>query len=160
MRSLGADQIAFDLIVASGPNSALPHHRSGERRLKKGDAVVLDFGCTYRLYRSDMTRTVFLGRAGGEFLKIYRIVERAQKAGLSRVCAGVAAGDVDRASRSVIEGAGYGPQFIHSTGHGVGLDIHEPPRVGPKSAQKLRPGMVITVEPGVYISTKFQKKLS
>ena len=155
LKKSGADGTAFDLIVASGPHSALPHHRFSDRELRSGEPVVLDFGCTYRLYRSDMTRTVFLGRPGKEYLRVYRIVEQAQKAGIRCVRPGISAKRVDEAARSVIRDAGYGPQFIHNTGHGVGLEIHEPPLLGPKSKRRLRAGMVITVEPGIYLPGKF-----
>ncbi|MBI4052133.1 MAG: aminopeptidase P family protein [Elusimicrobia bacterium] len=155
MQKMGAEGVAFELIVASGPNSALPHHRSSEKIIKKNEPVVIDFGCTYKLYRSDMTRTLFTGKPNGVFQKIYQIVERSQKEGIRRVRPGVAAGEIDRICRELIAREGYGDKFIHSTGHGVGLDIHEPPRVGPKSEEKLGSGMVITVEPGIYLLGKF-----
>lgn len=154
MRRRGAEGVAFELIVGSGSNSALPHHRSSEKLILKNEAVVLDFGCTYGLYRSDMTRTLFTGRPTEMFKKIHSIVENSQKEGIRRVRPGILAGEIDRASREVIEKAGYGPYFIHSTGHGVGLDIHESPRVGPGSKEKLETGMIITVEPGIYLKGK------
>ncbi|MBI4056869.1 MAG: aminopeptidase P family protein [Elusimicrobia bacterium] len=156
MQKMGAEGVAFELIVASGPNSALPHHRSSEKVIKKNEAVVIDFGCTYKLYRSDMTRTVFTGKKPDPlFQKIYGIVERSQKEGIRRVSAGKTGGEIDQVCRDIIVQEGYGDKFIHSTGHGVGVDIHEAPRVGPKSEEKLSPGMVITVEPGIYLLGKF-----
>lgn len=155
MRRQGAESVAFELIVGSGPNSALPHHRSSEKVIRKNEAVVLDFGCTYELYRSDMTRTLFTGRPTEMFKKIHSIVEDSQKEGIRRVRPGIPSGEIDRASREIIEKAGYGPYFIHSTGHGVGLDIHEYPRVGPGSKEELKAGMIVTVEPGIYLKGKF-----
>ncbi|MBI4248786.1 MAG: aminopeptidase P family protein [Elusimicrobia bacterium] len=155
MTQLGGEGVAFETIVASGPNGALPHHRSSEKIIGKDQAIVIDFGCVYKLYRSDMTRTVFTGKPNGAYAKVYGLVEKSQRAGMLKVRPGVAAGDVDEASRRVIARAGYGKYFIHSTGHGVGIDIHEPPRVAPKSREKLRPGMVVTVEPGIYLPGRF-----
>lgn len=155
MRRMGAESVAFDLIVAAGPNGALPHHRTSAKLIRRDEAVVVDFGCTYKLYRSDMTRTVFTGIPRGEFKRVYEIVERSQREGIRALGPGVAAGRIDKVCRDVIAEEGYGDRFIHSTGHGVGLDIHENPRIGPGSKETLRAGMVVTVEPGIYLLNRF-----
>jgi len=152
MRTLGAEDRAFETIVASGENSAKPHARPGSRLLRPGDPVVVDFGATYDGYRSDMTRTFCLGGAPvGELAAVFEVVAAAQAAGVASVAPGVAAGDVDRVCRDLIAGAGWAEQFEHGTGHGVGLDIHEQPSVGAGSTAILQPGTVVTVEPGVYL---------
>ncbi|MBI4055095.1 MAG: aminopeptidase P family protein [Elusimicrobia bacterium] len=159
-RKEGGEGVAFETIVASGPNSALPHHRSCERLLKSQEPVVMDFGSLFQFYRSDMTRTLFLGKSPPPlYRRVYRIVERAQREGIRRLRAGVSAGEVDRGSRDTIQRQGYGSYFIHSTGHGVGLEIHEPPRLGPGSKERLRAGMVVTVEPGIYLPGRFGVRL-
>lgn len=152
MRRAGADGPAFDTIVASGPRSALPHGRAGERRLAPGDFVTFDFGARVDGYCSDCTRTVVLGRADEEQRRVYGLVRHAQEAALAAVRAGVRGREVDAAARGVIEAAGMGERFGHGTGHGVGLEVHEAPRLGRASEDVLAPGMVVTVEPGVYIS--------
>ena len=155
MRGMGASGPSFDLIIAFGPNSALPHHTSSERRLKKNEAVLIDFGCVYNGYCSDITRTFFYGKPDPEFKKVYALVDAAQKAGLKTVRAGAKAAAVDKACRAVIADAGYGQYFIHGTGHGIGLEIHEAPWVNSKSKETLKAGMTATVEPGVYLYGKF-----
>ena len=153
MRRLGAEDRAFETIVASGPNSAKPHARPGDRRLAPGDPVVVDFGAVFDGYRSDMTRTFFVGgEPRGVMTQVLDVVRRAQEDGLDAVRAGVAAADVDRACRETIAAAGWADAFEHGTGHGVGLDIHEAPAVGPGSAAILAAGVVVTVEPGVYLA--------
>lgn len=151
MRSLGATRPSFETIVASGPNAAKPHARPSSRRLTDGDLVILDFGCVVDGYCSDMTRTVAIGDIDERSQRLLDVVTAANAAGVATVRAGVAASAVDTAARSVIVDAGWGEEFAHGTGHGVGLDIHEAPRVGSSSAEVLEIGDVVTVEPGVYL---------
>lgn len=151
MRRLGADDVSFETIVASGPNGAKPHHRPGARRIAEGDLVVIDFGALVDGYHSDMTRTVAVGELSPTQVRMYEVVLEAQAAGVGAVADGVPARDVDRACRAVIDAAGWGDAFLHSTGHGVGLDIHEDPRVGEASTAMLASRSVVTVEPGVYL---------
>ena len=151
MRRLGADDVSFETIVASGPNGALPHHRPGPRTVRDGDLVVIDFGALVDGYHSDMTRTVAVGELTQTQQRMYDVVLEAQAAGVSAVRAGVAAKDVDAACRRVIADAGWVDAFLHGTGHGVGLDIHEDPRVGQSSTATLVDRCVVTVEPGVYL---------
>jgi len=153
MRRLGADDRAFETIVAAGPNSAKPHARPTARPLEAGDPVVIDFGATFDGYRSDMTRTFCVGgRPSAEIARIFDVVAGAQAAGVASVRAGVSTGAVDEVCRSHIAAAGLGGAFVHSTGHGVGLDIHEEPSVSPGATAILSPGIVVTVEPGVYLA--------
>lgn len=152
MRRLGSEEPAFPTIVASGPNAALPHHRPSERAITAGDLVLIDFGGTVDGYRSDLSRTFMVGDVSGEGRAMYELVLEAQAAAVASVRAGVAAEAVDRAARAVIEAAGRGEQFMHSTGHGVGLFIHESPVLRQSSADVLAAGYVVTVEPGVYVS--------
>ena len=152
MRVLGAEDRAFETIVASGPNSAKPHARPGERVLAPGDPVVVDFGATYDGYRSDMTRTFCLGgEPTGELATVFSVVAASQSAGVASVAPGVVAGHVDTVCREVIAASGWAERFEHGTGHGVGLDIHEGPAVGAGSTAILEAGTVVTVEPGVYL---------
>lgn len=151
MRRLGASAPSFETIVASGPNGAKPHHRPGPRRIREGDLVVLDFGATVDGYRSDMTRTVMVGEPSTTQAQMLRVVLESQAAGVAAVGPGVPCRDVDAATRGVIDAAGWGEAFVHGTGHGVGLDIHEAPRVGSTSGATLAAGHVVTVEPGVYL---------
>ena len=151
MRRLGASGPSFETIVASGPNAAMPHHRPGPRRIREGDLVVLDFGATVDGYRSDMTRTVMVGEPTPTQARMLEVVLESQAAGVAAVGPGVACRDVDAATRAVIDAAGWGDAFVHGTGHGVGLDIHEAPRVGSTSGATLAAGHVVTVEPGVYL---------
>jgi Xaa-Pro aminopeptidase len=150
LRKRGAQAISFDPIVGSGPLSAHIHHTPSDRTLEKGDLVLMDFGCKYDGYCSDLTRTVVLGSATDEQRDLYELVLRAQLAGIDAVAAGVAGVDADKAARDVIEAAGRGESFGHGLGHGVGLDIHEDPRLGRFSKDVLRAGDVVTVEPGSY----------
>ncbi|MFN0088848.1 MAG: M24 family metallopeptidase [Acidimicrobiales bacterium] len=152
MRRRGASDRSFDTIVASGPHAALPHHRPGPRRIVEGDLVVIDFGALVDGYHSDMTRTVSVGPPGEVQARLLEVVAAAQAAGAKAVAPGVTAAAVDGAARSVIEAAGWGEQFAHGTGHGVGLEIHEAPAVGATSAATLALGQVVTVEPGVYLA--------
>jgi len=151
MRSLGATRPSFETIVASGPNAAKPHARPGDRRLREGDLVILDFGCVVDGYCSDMTRTIVLGEVDAISTRLVEVVTAANLAGVAAVRAGVAASVVDAAARGVIAEAGWADAFAHGTGHGVGLDIHEAPRVGASSPDVLEIGDVVTVEPGVYL---------
>ncbi|MCY3850236.1 MAG: Xaa-Pro peptidase family protein [Acidimicrobiaceae bacterium] len=152
MRAAGADGPAYDTIVASGPNAALPHARAGSRRLANGDLVVVDAGALVEGYRSDMTRTFVVGSPDDRAVEIHDIVTRAQAEGVAAVRAGVEAGEIDRACREFIAREGYGDAFVHGTGHGVGLDIHEFPAVRRGNTAILSPGQAITVEPGIYLS--------
>lgn len=151
MRRGGADGPSFDTIVASGPNGARPHARPSHRRIEKGDLVVIDFGALVDGYHSDMTRTVSVGEPSEEARRMYEVVSLAQAAGVDVVRAGVEAKAVDDACRRVISDAGWADAFVHGTGHGVGLDIHEAPAVSSTSADSLAAGHVVTVEPGVYL---------
>jgi Xaa-Pro aminopeptidase len=152
MRERGAEDSAFETIVASGENSAKPHARPGDRTIGPGDPVVVDFGAVFEGYRSDMTRTFCIGgRPTGELAMLFDLVADSQRAGVRSVGAGVVAGSVDEACRQVIAASGWGDRFEHGTGHGVGLDIHEAPSVGPGSTAILDAGTVVTVEPGVYL---------
>lgn len=152
MRRLGADGPSFDTIVASGPNAARPHARPTDRRLAEGDLVVLDFGALVDGYHSDMTRTLVLGDPTPIQARMLTVVTEAQAAGVSAVRDGIPARHVDEVCRSVIAEAGWADAFVHGTGHGVGLDIHERPRVAATSDATLATGHVVTVEPGVYLA--------
>jgi Xaa-Pro aminopeptidase len=152
MRRLGADGVSFESIVASGPNGARPHHQAGLRRVEEGDLVVLDFGALLEGYHSDMTRTLAVGELSETQARMWDVVHEAQAKGVAAVQAGVSAREVDEACRAVIREAGWADAFSHGTGHGVGLDIHEGPRVGTTSDATLAAGHVITVEPGVYLA--------
>ena len=151
MRRLGAADVSFETIVASGPNGARPHARPGPRRIVAGDLVVMDFGALVDGYHSDMTRTLVVGEPTATQQRMLDVVLAAQAAGVAAVRAGATAADVDAACRAVIDDAGWGAAFLHSTGHGVGLDIHEAPRVAATSDATLAAGQVVTVEPGVYL---------
>lgn len=151
MRRRGAERAAFAFIVASGPRAALPHGRASGRRLERGDAVTFDIGAVVGGYASDMTRTFLLDPVDATMAQVWEIVARAQREAVAAVRPGVTGRDVDRVARDIIAAAGYGPRFLHGTGHGVGLEIHEGPQVAVKGETVLRPGMVVTVEPGIYI---------
>ena len=150
IRSAGASGPAYDTIVASGPNAALPHAAPTDRPLESGDLVIIDVGALVDGYRSDMTRTFVLGDPSDRAAAMLDAVERSQAAGAAVVAPGVEAGEIDNACRSVIDDAGMGDAFVHGTGHGVGLDIHELPHLASGSVATLEPGNVVTVEPGVY----------
>jgi Xaa-Pro aminopeptidase len=150
MRRRGADDVSFESIVASGPNGAKPHARPTGRRIGEGDLVVLDFGALVDGYHSDMTRTVLVGDASPTQARMLEVVAASQSAGVAAVAPGVPCADVDRTCREVIAEAGWADAFVHGTGHGVGLDIHEEPRVSFTATGTLAPGHVVTVEPGVY----------
>ena len=146
-------------IVAGGPNSASPHHMSSARPLAEGEAVLLDLGAYHEGYGSDITRTFWLGAPPAEFQRVYEVVNAARAAGIAAVRAGVPASSVDAAARAVIERAGFGPRFVHRTGHGVGLEIHEPPYLVAGNDAPLAAGMVHSVEPGVYLPGRFGVRL-
>jgi Xaa-Pro aminopeptidase len=152
MRLRGAEESAFETIVASGENSAKPHARPGDRSIRAGDPVVVDFGAVFDGYRSDMTRTFCIGgEPTGELASVFEVVAESQRSGVRSVVPGATAGSIDQVCREVIAASGWGERFEHGTGHGVGLDIHEEPSVGPGSTAILVPGTVVTVEPGVYL---------
>ncbi|WP_182875715.1 aminopeptidase P family protein [Microbispora sp. H10670] len=151
MVELGADRPAFDSIVASGPNGSIPHHSPSERRVERGDLVTMDFGARYGGYHADMTRTVAVGPPAAWQRDLYDLVRRAQRAGRHAVRPGATAGEVDAAAREVIAGAGHAERFGHGLGHGVGLEIHELPFLGPGRTGRLEDRVPITVEPGVYL---------
>ena len=154
MSELGADGIAFDTIVASGPNGAIPHHVPTDRPLRRGDLVTMDFGALYQGYHADMTRTIAVGEPAGWQRDIYELVAEAQRTGIEALEPGAEAGGVDAAAREVIEAAGHAEHFQHGTGHGVGLEIHEAPMLGYGAPGKLADRVPITVEPGVYLPGK------
>lgn len=151
----GAFGVGFDLIAAVGSHTALPHHVPGDAPLTAHGAVLFDVGCRVGHYRSDLTRSFYCGKIPSLYRRIYDIVAEAQRKGIETVKPGVTGGQVDRATRGVIARAGYGRSFVHSTGHGVGLDIHEPPWIRPKSSDVLAPQMILTVEPGIYLTGQF-----
>jgi Xaa-Pro aminopeptidase len=150
-RRRGADAMSFDTIVAAGPRSALPHGVASANPIPQRGFVILDFGVILHGYCSDMTRTVHVGRLSTAERQMYQAVREAQQAATCAVRAGIASGQVDRTARTVLGRAGLGRYFTHSTGHGVGLEIHEPPRLGKAQKELLQPGMVVTIEPGVYV---------
>ena len=151
LRQGGSEGVAFEIIVASGPNAALPHARPTDKKLGTGQPVVIDMGARIGGYCSDLTRTLFLGGAGDTMQKIYDIVLKAQIGAIEGAQSGMEGAEVDRLARSVIEQAGYGDNFGHGLGHGVGLAVHELPTVGPSSNGTLSNGMVFTIEPGIYL---------
>lgn len=155
MLSLGADGLAFETIVASGANGAKPHAVPSDKKVESGDFVTIDFGARKENYDSDMTRTVAVGEISKEMEDVYNIVLLAHEKGRDALKAGVLCKDADAAARKVIEEAGYGEYFTHSLGHGVGIEIHESPRLSKTSEDVLKVGDVVTVEPGIYIENKF-----
>lgn len=142
---------SFTTIVAFGSNTANPHHVSSGRKLAADDVVLIDMGCLYQGYASDLTRTFSIGRIKYLYKRIHAIVARAHRDAIAGVCPGTPANQVDGIARRVITRAGYGEYFIHTTGHGVGVEVHEPPRLGPRDTTVLKAGMVVTVEPGIYV---------
>jgi len=154
-RLKGAEGMSFETIVASGVRSALPHGRATEARLPRRGFLTLDFGIILGGYCSDMTRTVYLGKPKMKERAAYQTVLEAQETGVAAVAAGVSCGAVDEAARSVLRRAGLAEAFSHSTGHGVGLEIHELPRIGAGQTARLLPGMVVTIEPGIYLAGEF-----
>jgi Xaa-Pro aminopeptidase len=159
----GGGAPAFETIVAAGPNGARPHHRPGDREIRSGDSIVLDFGAfvdadleagTGR-YPGDQTRTIVAGEPPAEYERVHEVAREAQQAAVEAVEPGVEAGEIDRVARAVIEEAGYGDAFVHRTGHGVGLEVHEPPYIVDGNDRELEPGMVFSVEPGIYLEGQF-----
>ncbi len=150
-RESGGDSTAFDTIIASGPRGALPHGKASDKKIRKGELVVVDMGVLRSGYNSDETRTYCIGKATAEQKKVYSTVLAAQELAIEKIRPGAKASDVDAAARGHIDRAGYGRYFDHGLGHGVGLDVHEGPSLSPLSADVLEEGMVVTVEPGIYI---------
>jgi Xaa-Pro aminopeptidase len=150
-RRAGAEKMSFDTIVAAGARSALPHGRASTSPIPSGGFIILDYGVILAGYCSDMTRTVHTGPVSKAHRRMYESVRKAQLASIEAVRPGVEAGEVDRAGREVLKKAGYDAYFTHSTGHGVGIEVHESPRLAKGQTQKLAPGMVITIEPGIYM---------
>ena len=155
MKLAGSEKISFETIAISGEKTSMPHGVPGERVVKSGDFITMDFGAVYRGYHSDMTRTVAVGSATDEMKMVYNTVLNANLAAIEKVAEGVKIVDVDLAARNIITDAGYGNFFTHSTGHGVGLEIHEAPTVSFKNENNLIAGQLITIEPGIYLEGKF-----
>lgn len=151
MRKMGAEGPSFETIVAFGSNAAKPHAIPTDRILKDGEVVLIDMGLLLQGYCSDMTRTFVIGKPKKKFQQILRIVRKAQLVGIKAIRAGAVCREVDKAARKVIDDAGYGDFFGHSLGHGVGLAVHEAPGLGPRNRKKLQAGMIVTIEPGIYI---------
>lgn len=151
----GAEDISFQTIAVSGRNSSMPHGVPSDKKVEKGDFITMDFGAVCNGYHSDMTRTVAVGGVSSKQAEIYETVLRAQKNSLDMLKAGVSCKDADAASRDIITNAGYGEFFGHGTGHGVGIEIHEAPTLNPRSAQILKAGDIVTVEPGIYLPDEF-----
>ncbi len=154
-RSMGAAGYSFEPLVCFGAHCAEPHHDSDDTPLREGDAVIFDVGLDLNHAMSDMTRTMFFGEPTDEMKCVYELVRRANLAGKAAVKPGVPLSEIDRAARQVIEQAGYGEYFIHRTGHGIGLEVHEPPDVSASCERTVQPGMVFSIEPGIYLSGKF-----
>jgi Xaa-Pro aminopeptidase len=152
LRQKGSEGMPFEIIVASGPNSALPHARPTEKTICSGEPVLIDMGARINGYCSDFSRTLFLGRADKTFREIYNIVLKAQATAIDGIESGMDASQADRLARSVVEQADYGDAFGHGLGHGVGLAVHEFPMLGPNSSDSLADGMVFTIEPGIYLA--------
>lgn len=156
MSEKGGEKPSFTPTASSGANGAKPHYSHGEKIIEEGEPVVLDFGCYQSHYPSDQTRTlVFGGEPSEKFKEVHNVVKEAQQAAVETVEPGIKAKEVDEAAREIIEESGYGEEFIHRTGHGVGLDLHEPPFINQENTRKLEEGMVFSVEPGIYIEGEF-----
>jgi len=155
MKQEGAHAPAFDTIVASGPNSSRPHAAVTNRKIKRSDIVLVDFGADFNGYNSDLTRVVFLGKISTLFRQIYSIVLEAQEKAISRVKPGVKISEIDKIARETIAKRGYGKYFLHATGHGIGRQVHERPNISLKNQDLLKPGMIFTVEPAIYFPGKF-----
>jgi len=151
----GADNVAFDPIVVSGPNTSVPHGVAGDRVITPGDFITMDFGALYRGYCADMTRTVAVGYATEEMKRVYQTVLDAQQAGIAAAKAGVAANQIDGAARKVIEDAGYGEYFGHGYGHCLGMQIHEAPYCNTRDTTLMQANMICSAEPGIYLPGKF-----
>ncbi|MFH1355070.1 MAG: Xaa-Pro peptidase family protein [Candidatus Omnitrophota bacterium] len=155
IRYLGASNSAFDIIVASGPNSSFPHHISGNRKIQRGEPVLIDIGVEFSGYKSDLTRVFFLGRISSSVSKVYDIVSSAQREAIKRIRPQEKISKIDQAARQYISDKGYGGFFSHNLGHGIGLEIHEEPQISSKNNELLSPSMVFTIEPGIYLANKF-----
>jgi len=155
IRYHGCNASSFDTIVASGPNSSQPHHFSGQRRLRDSEPVLIDFGVDYQGYKSDLTRVLFLGKIKVLVRKVYDIVLKAQELAIKSVHPGAEMAAIDKVAREYIASKGYAGCFTHNLGHGFGLEVHEDPRISGNEASAVRPGMVFTVEPGIYLPGKF-----
>ncbi len=151
MQALGAEGPSFTPIVASGPNASLPHYEPGSRNLRDGEPVLIDWGARVDWYVSDLTRMLWIGSIPRRIRKLYDVVRAAHDGAIDAVRPGVKAADVDKVARNIIRKAGFGKQFTHGLGHGIGLDVHEAPSLGRTAAGELKPGMVVTIEPGIYI---------
>lgn len=151
----GAEDLSFETIVLSGKNTSMPHGVPSDKKVQDGEFVLMDFGAVWNGYHSDMTRTICVGEPDDEMKKVYNIVLEAQLAGLANARAGITGKELDKISRDIIEKAGYGDNFGHSLGHGVGLEIHEKPNASPNYDSVLESGSILTVEPGIYIEGKF-----
>lgn len=157
--SLGAEGLAFETICVSGVNTNQPHGVPSDKIIEEGDLVTMDFGAVYEGFCGDMTRTVGIGWLSEEQKQVYDIVLKAQIAGLEACRAGVTCADADKAARDIIDAAGYGEYFIHTTGHGVGREVHEAPRLAKDSPDTLQTNMAVTIEPGIYIPDKFGARI-
>jgi len=156
LKEFGGEEPSFNTIAASGSNGSKPHYEHGNRTIEKGDSIVLDFGCYKNHYPSDQTRTIVLpGEPSEKFKEVHEIVKQAQQKAFEKVEPGVKAKEVDKAARKLIENKGYGEKFIHRTGHGVGLDLHEPPFINQENERELERGMVFSIEPGIYVENEF-----
>jgi len=155
IRYHGCNTSAFDIIIASGPNSSQPHHLSGPRRLRDNEPVLIDMGVDYRGYKSDLTRVLFLGKITVLARKVYDIVLKAQELAIKRIRPGAEMAAIDKVAREYIASKGYAGYFTHNLGHGLGLEVHEDPRISGNEASAVRPGMVFTIEPGIYLPGKF-----
>jgi len=151
MKRSGADAIGFDIILASGKRSALPHGKASEKRIEKGDFILIDFGSGFQGYHSDQTRTVVCGSPSAEQKRVYQIVKEAHDKAVEKVRPGIPVGEVDGAARDHIRNQGYGEYFGHGTGHGIGLAVHEDPAIHSENKDLLQEGMVFTIEPGIYL---------
>lgn len=155
MRKNGAEGLSFDTIAVSGQKSSMPHGEPSDKKVEIGDFITMDYGCKYLGYCSDMTRTVVVGEPSKDQIKLYDIVKEAQQTSLEAVCSGKTASDIDRIARDIIKYYGYGDYFGHGLGHGVGLEIHENPTLNPSGTEILKPGMSVTIEPGIYLPGKY-----
>lgn len=151
LRKQGSETLPFPVIVASGYNTSMPHWRNSEKILRKGDFVIIDWGAEYNGYYSDMTRTFVVGKPSDKQVEIYEIVKKARTETIKMVSAGLMTKKIDAKARNLIKQFGYGENFGHATGHGVGIDVHELPKINSKSEENIQPGMVFTIEPGIYI---------
>ncbi len=159
IRYCGARSSSFDIIVASGENSSYPHHLTSDKRLKKNEPVLIDMGVEYMGYKSDLTRVFFLGRIKPGVQRVYDIVLEAQSKAISEIRPGVQINQIDAAARQYIAQKGYSECFGHNLGHGIGLEVHEKPSISPKENTKIKPGMIFTIEPGIYLPGEFGIRL-